>query len=89
MAGGRGTTTEDDMEEIQKRVIDRFHHFVGYYVVGAFGYTKMTALLKENKGSSVWDHLTIDDLVNSILIVKNHEDSWLHNFYVKRMPREE
>ena len=66
-----------------------FYKFVGNYVVGAFGYTKMMALLKENKSTSVWDHLTMDDLVNLIFIVKNHKLSWAHAFNVKHTSREE
>ena len=58
-------------------------------MVEAFGYTKMMALLKENKGSSVWNFLNIDDLVNSIFAVKNHENSWVCAFDVKGMSREE
>ena len=41
-----------DMKEIQK-ITDRFHHVIAHFVVVAFGYTKMMALLKENKGCSV------------------------------------
>ena len=63
-----------DMKQVEMST-DRFHHFIAHYVVAAFGYTKMMALLKENKGSSVWDFVTIDDLVNSIFIIKNQEDT--------------
>ena len=42
----------DDMRHAEKTT-KRFHHFIAHYVVAAFGYTKMMALLKENKGCSV------------------------------------
>ena len=47
-----------------EKTTERFHHFIAHYVVAAFGYTKMMTLLKDNKGSCVWDFLTVDDLVN-------------------------
>ena len=73
VAGVQGEN-EVDMKEIQK-ITDSFHHVIGHYVVGAFGYINMMALLKENKGSSVWNYLHIDNLVDSIFIVKNRKDS--------------
>ena len=54
-------------------------------MVPAVGHTKMMAKLKERKGSTVWDHFTIDDLVYSIFLLKNHEDNWSRNFELKRM----
>ena len=58
-------------------------------MVGIFGYTKMMALLKENKGSSVWNCLNIDNLVKSIFNIKNHNDSWACAFDMKGIGREE
>ena len=49
----------------------------------------MMALLKENKGTTVWNYLTVDDLVKCFFLVKNHEESWTHAFNVKRMGRKE
>ena len=49
----------------------------------------MMARLKEDKGSCVWDYLTIDDLINAIFIVKNHELSWTQAFKVKGMCKDE
>ena len=64
-----------------------FHHFIAYYVVTAFGYTKMMTLLKDNKGCSVWDFNTIDDMVNSIYIVKNQEDAWSRSYEINKMDK--
>ena len=52
--------SEDEYED----EINSFHKFVAKYVVGTYGYTNMMARLKEDKGSCVWDYLTIDDLIN-------------------------
>ena len=49
----------------------------------------MMALLKENKGSSVRNFLNIDDLVNSIFIVRNYEDSWACAFDLKGIAMDE
>ena len=49
----------------------------------------MMALLIENKECSVWNFLTIDDLVNAIFIVKNQEDSWTRVYEINSMDREE
>ena len=78
----------DDMRHVEKTT-KRFHHFIAHYVVAAFGYTKMMALLKENKGKSVWNFLSIDNLVNSIFIIKNQQASWTRAYNVNIMDREE
>ena len=77
----------NNTNQVEKNT-ERFHHFIAHYVVAAFGYTKMMAVLKENKGCSVWDFLTIDDLVNFIFIIKNQEDSWTCAYEINIMDRE-
>ena len=73
------------MKSVQENIIVRFNHFITFFVVPAVGHTKIMAKLKERKGSTVWDHFTIEDLVYSNFLLKNHEDSWSRNFELKRM----
>ena len=68
-----------------EKTTEKFHHFIAHYVVAAFGYIKMMTLLKNNKGCTVWDFITIDDLVNSIYIVKNQEDAWSRAYEINIM----
>ena len=70
-------------------MVNYFYRFLGNSVVGFFGYTKMMALLKENKGTTVCNHLIVDDIVSFIFLAKNHEESWTHALSVKQMSREE
>ena len=72
-----------------EKTTEKFHHFIAHYVVAAFGYIKMMTLLKNNKGCTVWDFLTVDDLVNSIYIVKNQEDAWSRAYEINKMDRQE
>ena len=72
-----------------EKTTEKFHHFIAHYVVAAFGYIKMMTLLKNNKGCTVWDFLTVDDLVNSIYIVKNQEDAWSRAYEINIMDRKE
>ena len=72
-----------------EKTTEKFHHFIAHYVVAAFGYIKMMTLLKNNKGCTVWDFITIDDLVNSIYIVKNQEDAWSRAYEINKMDRQE
>ena len=78
----------NDTNQVEK-ITEKFHHFIAHYVVAAFGYIKMMTLLKNNKGYSVWDFITIDDLVNSIYIVKNQEDAWSRAYEINIMDRQE
>ena len=58
-------------------------------MVGAFAYTNMMAIFKENKGSSVWNYLNTDNLVSFIFIIRNHKDSWVCAFDVTGMAMDE
>ena len=78
----------NDTNQVEK-ITEKLHHFIAHYVVAAFGYIKMMTLLKNNKGCSVWDFITIDDLVNSIYIVKNQEDAWSRAYEINTMDRQE
>jgi hypothetical protein len=68
-------TDMDDPQDMALTATPLFD-FIGNYVGKTYGINGINKWLKENKGLSFLDKMTVDDLVNCITMVKNHEDSW-------------
>ena len=49
----------------------------------------MKAMLKDDKGSTVWEHITLEELSYPMSVIKNWEEVWTHMNEVRVMEPEE
>ena len=45
-----------------------------YYGAPTVGMTNMKAMLKDDKGSTVWEHITLEELAYPMFVIKNWEE---------------
>jgi len=53
------------------------------------GMTNMKAMLKDDKGSTVWEHITLEELAYPMFVIKNWEEVWRQMNEVRVMEPEE
>ena len=63
-------------EDVDKQGIEALCHFIGMYVGGTYGVQKITKWLKDNKGKSFLDLMTVDDVAWCVVLVENHVEGW-------------
>ena len=49
----------------------------------------MKAMLKDDKGSTVWEHITLEELAYPMFVIKNWEEVWRQMNEVRVMEPEE
>ncbi len=77
-------TGNDDPQDMALTATPLFD-FIGNYVGKTYGINSINKWLKENKGLSFLDKMTVDDLVHCITMVKNHENSWERGIMISRL----
>ena len=63
--------------------------FLGHYVAKCHDIRKIVKQMKEKKGSSWLDIMTLNEFVKMITIVANHEDVWNKEEWITRLEDEE
>ena len=77
-------TGNDDPQDMALTATPLFD-FIGNYVGKTYGINSINKWLKENKGLSFLDKMTVDDLVHCITMVKNHENSWERGIMISQL----
>ena len=76
-------------EDVDKKGIEELCHFIGMYVGGTYGVQKITKWLKDNKGKSFLDLMTVDDVAWCVVLVVNHEKGWERDILKARSAEDE
>lgn len=63
--------------------------FVATFVIRLYGKNYILDKVKNNPGTSIWDHISSSDITYTILIVVNGSERWEQEYEKKKLPEEE
>ena len=65
------------------------NHYITYYVANTQGIDRLKTLMKQRKGTTVLDHVSVEDFIYPAFIPKNQEKAWSHTIKIATMDEEE
>ena len=74
----------DDMEGA-----DGLCHFIGKYVGQSYGIMNIRKMMRNNKGMTWLDMMTLNQFTNMISVLANHNDQWTRELWIKELEDDE